>query len=604
VKRIRLKYPWLIGAFFLAAGFWLFASILHAVAFGDVVFVSALMGGVAVVTWMRVLGAGLVVSLGILAEIGFAQRRRVERDLQRETGHLRALMDNVPDFIYFKDTSSRFTSLNAALADALGLDDPQAAVGKADGDFVADDTKRQAAASHEDEQELFRSGRAVINVERELRWIGQEEKRIYATTKSPIRDENGTVTGLVGISRDITDRKRAGEWETRNAETLRDSRIKDEFLSNMSHELRTPLNAVIGLSEILGDGLYGELNEKQTRSVKTIHDSGEHLLELITDILDVTKAELDQIEITPEMVDVESVCESALQLVRGPASKGGIHIALTVDPSRPTVAADRQRLLQILANLLSNAVKFTPSGGRVGLETRLIDKMLEFTIWDTGIGIAEEDTARLFQPFSQLDSSLSRRHQGTGLGLALVKRLTELHGGKVSVESEVGEGSRFTVALPLQMGATTAAEDEGPGQSIATPQELEEASSPGTLRVLVVEDNSVNAEMLDDFLRLKGHQTVVVEDGQSALEVLQDKPLDIALVDIQLPGMSGLELIREMRLMPDLRNIRIVAVTAQAMAGDRERCLEAGADDYLAKPIKLRELTSILENLGPEAGDA
>ena len=235
-----------------------------------------------------------------------------------------------------------------------------------------------------------------------------------------------------------------------NAELRRANRLKDEFLASMSHELRTPLNSILGLSESLQLGTYGQLNERQYTTLQYIEESGRHLLALINDILDVSKIEAGQMQLETGPVSVESVAQASLQFVRQSAFKKQIKVNLSIDSPLTPIEADERRLKQILVNLLNNAVKFTAGGGTIGLEVVADsdNRMTHFTVWDKGIGIAPEDMERLFQPFIQLDARLARSYTGTGLGLTLVQRMTEMHGGRVSVESEVGQGSRFTVSLP------------------------------------------------------------------------------------------------------------------------------------------------------------
>ena len=235
-----------------------------------------------------------------------------------------------------------------------------------------------------------------------------------------------------------------------NAELRRANRLKDEFLASMSHELRTPLNSILGLSESLQLGTYGQLNERQHTTLQYVEESGRHLLALINDILDVSKIEAGQMQLETGPVSVESVAQASLQFVRQSAFKKQIKVNLSIDSPLTPIEADERRLKQILVNLLNNAVKFTAGGGTIGLEVVADsdNRMTHFTVWDKGIGIAPEDMERLFQPFIQLDARLARSYTGTGLGLTLVQRMTEMHGGRVSVESEVGQGSRFTVSLP------------------------------------------------------------------------------------------------------------------------------------------------------------
>ena len=242
--------------------------------------------------------------------------------------------------------------------------------------------------------------------------------------------------------------ERTGELERANRELTRAARSKDEFLANMSHELRTPLTAVLGMTEALRDRVYGELNDKQLRALETVERSGAHLLALINDILDISRIEAGKLELEILPVSLARVCEAGLRMVRGPAEKKRVTLVSRLEADPGAFPADERRLRQILVNLLSNAVKFTPEGGMVTLTVAGDSERIRFSVRDTGIGIAPEDMERIFEPFTQLDGGFSRFQEGTGLGLALVRRLIHLHGGDLSVESEPGEGSVFTVALP------------------------------------------------------------------------------------------------------------------------------------------------------------
>jgi PAS domain S-box-containing protein len=244
--------------------------------------------------------------------------------------------------------------------------------------------------------------------------------------------------------------ERTQDLSVANAELARATRLKDEFLASMSHELRTPMNSILGMSEVLLDEIYGTLNERQLKSVHSIDDSGRHLLSLINDILDLSKIEAGKLDLDMNPVAVESLCRSSMQFIKETAHKKHLKISTSYDSKVTTIMGDERRLKQILINMLSNAVKFTPDGKEIGLDIvgDAEGEVIHFTVWDTGIGLSADDLSKLFKPFVQLDSSLSRQHAGTGLGLSLISRLTELHGGGVSVDSEPGKGSRFTVSIP------------------------------------------------------------------------------------------------------------------------------------------------------------
>ncbi|MCG3210012.1 MAG: Sensor histidine kinase RcsC [Anaerolineae bacterium] len=431
-------------------------------------------------------------------------------------------------------------------------------------------------------------------------------------------EPRGNSRMIYGVVSDITDRKeaelalereralladrvaeRTSELSAANAKLARAARLKDEFLANMSHELRTPLNAILGMAEVLQSGVYGQLNDEQLNAAKHIQESGTHLLALITDILDLSKIEAEKLTLDIGPAYIDFVCEASLRMVVQVAKQKQIKVVSQFDERVKSIQADQRRLKQILVNLLSNAVKFTPEGGQVGLYVQgdREREVVRFIVWDTGIGIAPEDMSELFKPFVQLDSKLSRQHEGTGLGLSLVARLAELHGGGVAVESELGRGSRFTVSLPWHESAVeTPAADATPADPVAEPPLPEEAPAAKTPPlILLAEDNEANVITLTEFLTNMDYRVIVARNGKEAIARAAEERPDIILMDVQMPGMDGLEAMRQIRADGQLSNLPIIALTALAMPGDRELCLEAGANDYLSKPVGLRRLMNAIE---------
>ncbi len=439
----------------------------------------------------------------------------------------------------------------------------------------------------------------VIGPDGEIRWQQWTDRAIF--------DKTGTIVEYQSVGRDITERvkmeqalRESKEHLSRmNAELARAARLKDEFLASMSHELRTPLNSILGMAETLEEGIIGPINKRQALAVNTILSSGNHLLALINDVLDVSKIEAGKLTLETHRVPLETICQGSLNIIQETTRKKQQQIVTRFDPPVKMIEADPRRLKQILVNLLSNASKFTPKGGTIGLEVmgNVEKQRVQFVIWDTGIGIKSEDIPRLFTPFVQLDSSLARQHTGTGLGLSLVYRLTEMHGGSVSVESEPGEGTRFTVCLPWQPEAASQSMEA----SAQAPQQAVQVTNHASL--LLVEDNPDNIKTVSKYLRAKGYTLNIAHTGNQALEQLQEEKPDLILMDIQMPEMDGLEAIRRIRAMPDYQTLPIIATTALAMPGDRERCLDAGANDYMSKPITLRELTVRVETLLKQASE-
>jgi signal transduction histidine kinase/ActR/RegA family two-component response regulator len=394
--------------------------------------------------------------------------------------------------------------------------------------------------------------------------------------------------------------ERTIELSKANAELARTARLKDEFFANMSHELRTPLNGILGSAEILTTGVFGEVNEKQTKYLKNIDESGRHLVELITDILDLAKTEAGQLSVDVRTTSVDNVCQASLRMVKQIAHKKKIKVSYAPDEALQTIPADERRLKQMLVNLLSNAIKFTPENGQVGLEvvSDAAEQTAHFTVWDTGIGIPQEKMELLFQPFVQLEGGLNRQQGGTGLGLSLVFKMAELHGGSVSVESEVDEGSRFTITLPWPQTEEIIEDEkeaiEESDQSPVLTQTVSPMVSGDAPLILLAEDNEDNITTFTDFLSARGYRLMEARNGEEALERAREERPAVVLMDIQMPGMDGLEATRHFRRDPQLADIPIIALTALAMPGDRERCLEAGANEYVSKPVSLKKLAETI----------
>ncbi|HEY9640806.1 MAG TPA: PAS domain-containing protein [Coleofasciculaceae cyanobacterium] len=410
---------------------------------------------------------------------------------------------------------------------------------------------------------------------------------------------------MIGINFDISDRKQAEaqlqqineRLSLTNAKLDRATRLKDEFLANMSHELRTPLNAILGMSEGLQEGVFSALNDRQTRAVATIERSGKHLLELINDILDLSKIEADKLELQTAPVAIRYLCKSSLTFVEQQAISKNIQLTVEGLQRLPDIVVDERRIRQVLINLLSNAIKFTPEGGKVKLmvqaEQQNSEHFLKLSILDTGIGIAQADIAKLFQPFVQIDSSLSRQYTGTGLGLVLVRQFTELHGGTVSVTSQLEQGSCFTICLPY----LTEASIDLP--MLPTSQVISLDSD--NTRVLVIDDSNTAAEHVSRYLAEQEMQAIVYASGEGAIdEVLRVEPA-LIILDILLPRLSGWDVLRQLKAHPKTRQIPVIVVS---VVDERSKALSLGAVESLVKPINREHLQHTLERLQNPHHDA
>jgi len=404
--------------------------------------------------------------------------------------------------------------------------------------------------------------------------------------------------------------ERTAELNRINAELEHANRIKDEFLANMSHELRTPLTSILGLSESLLEQRRALLDDYQQRSLEMIESSGQHLLELINDILDLSKIEAGKFDYYPQPISVDDICRSSLSFIKAQATKKSITVTYNNEATLSKIFADPRRLKQILVNLLSNAVKFTLEHGEVILQvnTDLEQDLIKFTVIDKGIGIAAQDLQRLFQPFVQVDGGLNRQHEGTGLGLVLVQKLTDLHGGSVQVESEVGKGSRFTVNLACKQDEIAKLENLQSQTMLPLNEQVKQTEDSIEMSlqrgvILLAEDNMPNILTIGEYLQSHGYEVIVAHDGSEALKKAEEINPDLILMDIQMPVMNGLEAIARLRGNPQFAATPMIALTALAMPGDRERTLLAGASEYMSKPVSLKTLRQeITRLLGGQSG--
>jgi len=420
---------------------------------------------------------------------------------------------------------------------------------------------------------------------------GGFEERFWSPVNTPLFSSTGEVQLILHRVEDVTQLAVTNRELRRLADVAENAnRAKTAFLTNMSHELRTPLNSIIGFSDLLHEDAP-ELAPSHREHLRYIRESGRHLLRLINDLLDLSKIEAGRVSLLREPIALSPLCAQVRDQLRPQAETGGVSIVVDLRDDLPSIDADMTRLTQILVNLVSNGVKFTPRTGMVRITAAREGDMVAIVVADTGIGIAADDLPRLFREFEQIGDGRRRRAEGTGLGLALTRGLVELHHGTISVESTPGHGSTFTVRMPV---AKRPIVNGAGGETIPPPFA---AATDDAHTVLLVEDDVLSQKLAHAVLSRRGYIVSVAASLPEARAVLRHIVPTVVVTDIEFPDGGGRRLLEELRADPRLASVPVLAMTAHAMEGERDRLLHAGFDAYLSKPIAIDELTRQVELL-------
>lgn len=520
-----------------------------------------------------------------------------KRKLEKTYQNLAALIRNLQAGILVEDETRHIVLANQRFCDLFHIPAPPEAIAGMDCSQSAEQSKMLF-----NDPELFVRRITKILKERQLvlaEELDMVDGRVLERDYIPVYTESGEYLGHLWQYKDVTERIQA-ERALRKAKQKaeRSSKARETFLANISHEIRTPMNAILGMTELL---LGDQVPPRQREQLVVVQKSAENLLILINDLLDITKIDSGKLRLEKIAFRIEELLEYIIKTLDVGAQRKQIRLEYDCDPNIPEVLiSDPHRVNQILTNLVNNAIKFTKEGS-VNLSARLIatasqQAQIEFKIVDTGIGIAQDQLKAIFESFQQADESITRRFGGTGLGLTISRKLTELLGGEIAVQSEPGVGTTFTLTLPMEIGSHSDMEE------VADPAMHPEGSLKGK-RVLLVEDHEYNQILTVSFLDEWGVEHSLAHNGQQALDILREHRFDLILMDIQMPVMDGLEATKAIRNELGL-NLPILALSATAQQSEADRCIIAGMDDFLSKPFSRTSLFQKLASLLPPAQDS
>ncbi len=534
------------------------------------------------------------------------ERMKLDQRLRDQHFYNRSLLESNIDALMTTDPRGIITDINKQMEALTGCTRDEL-IGAPFKNYFTDSNRAEAGIN-----QVLSEGK-VTNYELTAR-ARNGTLTVVSYNATTFHDRDRVLQGVFAAARDVTELKLFEQrLQQKNVELEEASRMKSEFLANMSHELRTPLNAIIGFSEVLVDGLLGEMTDQQRGFIGDIFSSGKHLLSLINDILDLSKVEAGKMTLDLEPVHVSSIFANSLSIIREKAAARDIRLVMDAPEELGSIRSDARKVKQIVYNLLSNAVKFSSEHGEVTLRAERVpradvgalseasmgrsfplaenefEEFLKISVTDGGIGISPEGLESLYKPFSQIDSGLARKFEGTGLGLAMVKLLADLHGGSVAVESEVGKGSRFTVWLPFRPAEGRTLTPSKP--AVALPADV----LPGSRTALVVEDDYKSADLIRVQLEAEGFVVLHAATAETALVLAARQPLALITLDIMLPNMDGWEFLNRIKQTPALKHIPVVIIS---IVSDHARGFALGAAGVMQKPISRQELYESLVGLG------